>query len=141
MPGGSNYEVVIESGTVYSIYMMWSDMKNNHNKYYIVQVLKRKGLEQYALWIRYGRVGMVADKMLSVETKDGAKRQYNKKSNEKLRKGYTEIKMALGASDADGAAGGSTTKSTKCDIVMEESKSVASKLDPQVQELIKFIFD
>jgi hypothetical protein len=49
--------------------------------------------------------------------------------------------MALGASDADGAAGGSTTKSTKCDIVMEESKTLPSKLEPQVQELIKFIFD
>ena len=48
--------------------------------------------------------------------------------------------MALGASDADGAAGGSTTKSTKCEIVTEESK-VPSKLDGTVQELIKFIFD
>jgi predicted DNA-binding WGR domain protein len=44
--------------------MMWSDMKNNHNKYYIVQVLRRKGTEQYSTWIRYGRVGMVADKAL-----------------------------------------------------------------------------
>ena len=37
--------------------------------------------------------------------------------------------MALGASYGDGAAGGSTTKSTKCDVIMEESKSVKSKLD------------
>ena len=37
--------------------------------------------------------------------------------------------MALGASDEDGAAGGSTSKSTKCDILMEESKAAASKLE------------
>ena len=45
MPGGNAYEVVVENDKVYSTYMMWSDMKNNHNKYYIVQVLKRKGSE------------------------------------------------------------------------------------------------
>jgi hypothetical protein len=49
--------------------------------------------------------------------------------------------MVLEASDADGAAGGSNTKSTKCDIVMEESKTMPSKLEPEVQKLIKFIFD
>lgn len=69
VPGGAAYEVVVDNGKVYSTYMMWSDMKNNHNKYYIVQVLKRKGSEQYSSWIRYGRVGMVADKMLSLSSK------------------------------------------------------------------------
>lgn len=49
--------------------------------------------------------------------------------------------MALGASDSDGAAGGSTTKSTKCDIIMAEECKVPSKLDETVQGLIKFIFD
>jgi predicted DNA-binding WGR domain protein len=111
----------VDGGKVYSTYMMWSDMKNNHNKYYIVQVLKRKGTEQYSTWIRYGRVGMVADKFLNGNNKQGALSTYIKKTNEKLRKGYTEIKMALGASDADGAAGGSTTKSTKCDVVIDDS--------------------
>ena len=75
---------------------------------------------------------MVADKVLSVESRQSAMNLYVKKTNEKLRKGYTEIKMALGASDADGAAGGSTNKSTKCDVVMEDSKACPSKLDPTV---------
>ena len=107
----------------------------------ICQVLKRKGMESYFSWIRYGRVGMVADKMMTTWSKQGALNLYSKKTNEKLRKGYTEIKMALGASDADGAAGGSTKKSTKCDIQFDESKQPASKLDSTVQGLVKFIFD
>lgn len=66
VPNNGAYEVVVENGKVYSTYLMWSDMKNNHNKYYIVQALKKKGSEQYWSWIRYGRVGMVADRILSV---------------------------------------------------------------------------
>ena len=131
VPGNASYEVVVDGEKVYSIYMMWSDTKNNHNKYYIVQVLRRKGTEQYSTWIRYGRVGMVADKTLQPSNKQGSIGIFNKKTNEKLRKGYTEIKMALGASDADGAAGGSTTKSTKCDVVIEDS-TIPSKLDATV---------
>jgi len=37
---------------------MWSDLKNNHNKYYIAQVLEPKPANGKAyLWTRYGRVG------------------------------------------------------------------------------------
>lgn len=69
-------------------------------------------------------------------------KMYNKKTREKINKGYTEILMALGKTDEDGKAGGSTTGSTKCDIKMSETPNMPkSKLDPQVQELVKFIFD
>lgn len=34
---------------------MWTDVKANHNKYYIMQVLKKGN--NYYLWTRYGRVG------------------------------------------------------------------------------------
>jgi len=44
VPGGENlYQVVEAFGVTYSIYLMWSDLKVNHNKYYVVQVLQRKG--------------------------------------------------------------------------------------------------
>jgi len=84
---------------------------------------------------------MVADKALTVESRQSSMNLFNKKTREKLGKGYTEIKMALGASDADGAAGGSTTKSTKCDVKIEDSNACPSKLDATVQGLVKFIFD
>lgn len=35
---------------------MWSDLKNNHNKFYICQILESGGA--YSFWTRYGRVGM-----------------------------------------------------------------------------------
>jgi len=48
------------SGLPLSFYGNWSDMKKNHNKFYIVQVLQHKSIAtSFALYIRYGRVGVV----------------------------------------------------------------------------------
>jgi hypothetical protein len=58
VPDKINYSVSSKDGQEYSVYLMWSDLKNNHNKYYIVQVLEPKPTNGKAyLWTRYGRVG------------------------------------------------------------------------------------
>ena len=78
-----------------SCYLMWSDIKDNHNKFYIAQGLK-SGTNFY-LWTRYGRVGL--DGVGTAENAgslDNLKKLYTKKYNEKTRKGYTEVKMKLG---------------------------------------------
>ena len=36
VPDKINYSVSSKNGQEYSVYLMWSDLKNNHNKYYIV---------------------------------------------------------------------------------------------------------
>ena len=51
------YTIVKDSdGRQLSVYLMWSDLKDNHNKYYILQALVDKA-GNYKLWVRYGRVG------------------------------------------------------------------------------------
>jgi hypothetical protein len=35
VPGAKTFSVVQEGGKALSCYLMWSDAKNNHNKYYI----------------------------------------------------------------------------------------------------------
>ena len=90
----SSYKVVSVDGKALSTYMNWSDMKKNHNKFYVCQVLKEKGGSQRAwLYTRYGRVGVPGVKDLQLTSDEGAVKLYNKKVNEKLRKGYTEIKV------------------------------------------------
>jgi poly [ADP-ribose] polymerase len=49
-------QVVIDGDKALSCYLMWSDIKDNHNKFYIAQGLKRG--DNYYLWTRYGRVGL-----------------------------------------------------------------------------------
>ena len=45
-----------------STYLNWSDLKKNHNKFYIQQVLQRKGQtgasHSAIVFTRYGRVGV-----------------------------------------------------------------------------------
>ena len=74
---------------------MWTDVVNNRNKFYILQVLESSG--QYYIWTRYGRVGY--DGVHQLDSQCGleqAKKSFKKKYNQKVGKGYTEVKMAIG---------------------------------------------
>ena len=75
---------------------MWSDIKDNHNKFYIIQILQKGG--SYFLWTRYGRVGLdgVGSPESCGNSIDSAIKLYNKKYSQKTGKGYTEINMAIG---------------------------------------------
>ena len=61
VPGREGFEVVMHEGKYLSTYLNWSDLRKNHNKFYLVQVVQRKGQTgpgYYAhVFIRYGRVG------------------------------------------------------------------------------------
>ena len=136
VPGCSGYQVVIEASTALSAYLMWSDIKDNHNKYYIAQGLQKGN--SYFLWTRYGRVGL--DGVGSTEgcaSLDHLKKLYQKKYNEKTRKGYTEVKMKLGQPNSS-VEGEFKKIDTAPQIPTDLPKS---KLEPEVQSLISFIFD
>jgi WGR domain len=56
VPNSANYTVHVDGEHPYSCYLMWSDVKDNHNKFYIMQVLRASN-GSYSYWNRYGRVG------------------------------------------------------------------------------------
>jgi poly [ADP-ribose] polymerase 2/3/4 len=130
VPSAQNYSVVTQNGISYSCYLMWTDLKSNHNKFYVSQALQHTN-GSYSLWTRYGRVGSngvgSAEPCLSLAH---ATNEYNKKYRQKVKKGYTEVKMA-------------TAKPVEEEKKGEESKDEEnkSKLDDSLQNLINFIFD
>ena len=135
VPKAEMHKVIQHNGKALSCYLMWTDCKENHNKFYVAQALQRQDGSFY-LWTRYGRVGKdgvgTAEPLASQEQ---AIKEYEKKYNEKTKKGYTEVKMALG-------------KSTSVEVKLEEEKKEAkkvdgpkSKLDDNLQSLISFIFN
>jgi poly [ADP-ribose] polymerase len=138
VPRAEDYKVLFTASTALSCYLMWSDIKNNHNKFYVAQALQHTN-GSYYLWTRYGRVGL--DGVGTPETYpslEACTAAYNKKHREKTNKGYTEVKMALGKPSAG------------IEVKMEEKKNVKnddkktgpkSKLDDNLQALISFIFD
>ena len=140
VPRAQDYKVLFTTAasTALSCYLMWSDIKNNHNKFYVAQALQHTS-GSYYLWTRYGRVGLdgvgTPESYPSLEACTAA---YKKKHREKTGKGYTEVKMALGKPSAG------------IEVKMEEKKNVKnddkkagpkSKLDENLQALISFIFD
>ena len=112
--------------------MNWSDMKKNHNKFYVCQALKEKGSSNDRAWVytRYGRVGVPGVKGLESVSKDRAVQLYEKKIKEKLRKGYTEIKVISAEKGKSKPAN-----------VSFNSNCEPSKLDTPLQTLMSFFFD
>ena len=94
---------------------MWSDIKENHNKFYVAQALKHSNGKFY-LWTRYGRVGLDGvGSPIELPTEQHAIREYTKKYNQKTSKGYTEVKLALG-----------NPKANHIDVKIEETKNAPS---------------
>lgn len=120
-----------------SCYLMWSDIKDNHNKYYIAQGLM-DGSGKYYFWTRYGRVGLdgVGSNVACLSL-EHLEKTYLKKYGEKVRKGYTEVKMAIGNPNQ---AVKPEVKNA-ADVKKKESNLPKSKLHQSVQDLMSFIFD
>ena len=59
VPNKDIYEVYYDpvNKISHSVYLMKTEIKANNNKFYVVQVLHRKGTGQYCCFTRYGRVG------------------------------------------------------------------------------------
>jgi poly [ADP-ribose] polymerase len=131
-----SYRVYDDDTQTYAATLMWSDLKNNNNKFYLIQLLdseKNKG--QYSLWTRWGRVGYDGQfSMQNYTDLDKAKREYEKKYKEKTTKGYTEIETSYDDEDEK-------PKQEKKAKLDEDEKQVASKLDPSVKDLVKLIFN
>lgn len=103
---------------------MWSDIKANHNKFYIAQGIEKNG--KFYLWTRYGRVGLDGvGNNDNVDSKSALESKYYKKYYEKTKKGYTEVKMAV--SKTEGSKIEKVTKEDK-----KEEKIPESKLDKPV---------
>ena len=101
VPMGGSYHVYEEPTKVYHASLMWSDLRNNNNKFYIVQLLQSDAVStNYSVFNRWGRVGVDGQHAIFKFTDlNSAKHQFNKKLNEKVNKGYTEITISFDQDD------------------------------------------
>lgn len=123
--------MVCHDGRQMSVYLMWSDLKDNHNKFYIIQALEDSSGAGY-LWIRYGRVGVDGVKSSSQMSKEMAVKQFLKTERKKKSKGYTEIQMSLGSS---------AKPITPVLTVAKKQEFQPSKLQTNVQDFVRLIFN
>ena len=79
VPSAQNYKVVIGAdGKALSCYLMWSDLRNNNNKFYVSQALQHT-MGSFSLWTRYGRVGSNGVGSLEASSSLSITKDYEKK--------------------------------------------------------------
>ena len=91
--GRDNYVVYTDAGKTYAATLNQSNIGNNNNKFYILQILQREdNSKSFIFFTRWGRVG-VPGQQASIPCGDfgTALYQYNKKFREKLNGGYREV--------------------------------------------------
>ena len=139
-PGHQDHTVVPDkngdfNGKSFDSTMNQSDLKNNNNKFYIIQMLKNNTTNTLSVWNRWGRVGYDGQSAsFNFPNLDSAKASFLKKYNEKVKKGYTPLVMDYSSNDTKIDTSVKTTAKVK--KVIKESK-----LPRQIQDLMNLIYD
>lgn len=129
IPKSHLYSIAQFMGNYLTCHLMYTDCKNNNNKFYIVQGVRRDSL--FYLWTRWGRVGTDGQSSLKLtKNRYTLHNMYIEKLTSKLRYGYLPIELAY--NDA-------SKKPTQKRLMGE--RKMNSKLPKQVQDLMRFIFD
>ncbi|XP_013790315.1 poly [ADP-ribose] polymerase 3-like [Limulus polyphemus] len=131
-----------------------TNIGNNNNKYYVIQLLKNKTAKSYYVWNRWGRVGepglsALRGPMTSLES---AKLDFKKKFQDKTRNKwenrdnfvphpgkYTLLEMDSEETEDDEEK--LKQQAQMLDNLSPAKKYKPSSLDKPTQDLLKFIFD
>ncbi|KAI8850314.1 poly polymerase catalytic domain-containing protein [Chytridium lagenaria] len=136
--------VLEKDGVVYDAMLNQTNVQNNNNKFYVIQVLVNEKTGGYISWNRWGRVGEKGQsKDQSFSSADAAIKDFESKfksktannwgDRESFEKKYYLLERSWGDDSAPAAASDDKEKE---DVKVEESA-----LEKPVQDLMKLIFD
>ena len=132
VPLKSSYRVLQDSNGTYAATLNQSNLGNNNNKFYIIQVLQHESSGGLFFWSRWGRVGVPGqNNMIGPLPKPQALSAYQKKRRDKISGGYKEIEISYDDGEEE----------KKKEPKAAKRKEVASKMEPCLQNLVKLIFD
>ncbi|XP_064404222.1 poly [ADP-ribose] polymerase 2-like isoform X3 [Halichondria panicea] len=146
--------VYSEGGVHWDAMLNQTNLKNNNNKFYIMQLLQESGTRgaQYSVWFRWGRVGKTGQNSLQPcggdleQAKDLFRKKFADKTNNswedrdsfvKVTGKYDLLKIDYEAKDE--VDGGEEVDGVSGEGSSEDLKPVESKLDPKVQSLVQLI--
>lgn len=138
-PNHQNYFVVADSkgdynSKAFDCTMNQSDLKNNNNKFYIIQMVSpENNRNQYIVWNRWGRVGYDGQTAsFPFNNFNQAKEAFLKKYKDKVKNGYTALVLDYNTDNVDRSE--KTAKKVK--KVIKESS-----LPKSIQNLMNLIYD
>jgi poly [ADP-ribose] polymerase 2/3/4 len=138
LPNCKNYSVVPDNHSehnskFFSATLNYSDVKNNNNKFYLIQLLREDNTNKYFLFTRWGRVGVPGSQSLApLISLDQGKQSFLNKFHEKTTKGYDELIIDYSAPEEKKEA----KKKDK-----KKSNTAKSTLPKPVQDLMELIYN
>ena len=150
-PSCDSYTVYCEGRNIWDVMLNQTNIQNNNNKFYLIQLLQHDSSGGFAVWMRWGRVGYDGQTKLSSHGKNvaSAQAEFEKKFTDKTKNNwgdrdnfekvagkYDLVKIDYNNTEENSAAGDVVDGSIK-DEVKEEA--VESKLPANVQDLISLI--
>jgi len=152
-PHKDSYHVYVEGSDIWDVMLNQTNIQNNNNKYYLIQLLEADSGSKFAIWMRWGRIGYSGQTSWTIQhSLDAAKNVFTKKFTDKTKNDWedrAEFEKYNGKYDLvkmDYSAG--ETKEDEVDskpsIKSEpdvKKELPVSTLESQVQDLIKLICD
>jgi len=142
-PLASKVHVLTSGSQTYDQTLNQSNLTQNNNKYYILQVLENDtNSNNFYFWTRWGRVGVPGQNALAGPMpKDKAIHLYEKKLSDKTCKGeYTKIEISYDEEEKEAVVVKQTSKQLKISGKVNLQKAM-SFLDNRLQSLLNLIFD
>ncbi|GJJ72712.1 poly [ADP-ribose] polymerase 2/3/4 [Entomortierella parvispora] len=156
--GLNGYEVHVDSDVAWNVRLNQTEIGNNNNKFYFIQVLANQTRSSFACFARWGRVGTKGQISTEISsTLEGAQKTFESKFKDKTknpwanRDNFTKVEGKYyllppddGDSDSEDEDDDEARKEAKAAIKREKEKQhpiPESTLHPKVQDLMKLIFN
>lgn len=139
----SNHYVYHQDGEVFNAMLNQTNISQNNNKFYTLQIIKSKGKEDFWLWLRWGRIGRTVGQTLEKKERDLAINEFKKKFRAKTGnswEGRDEFVKKKGKYDLIEVDYNEEDEKDK-PVIKTDQKKVESKLHKKVQDLMELIFD
>ena len=138
-----NYHVYATGENVYNAMLNQTNVGQNNNKYYLLQVLEHNFKSDYVVWFRWGRVGKIAGTTLQNLPLNKAIAAFEKKFQDKTknqwadRKNFTKYAQKYDLLEIDYGKDAEVENNVKKTVV----NKIESKLDPKVQAVMNLLFN
>ncbi|CAH8561738.1 unnamed protein product [Schistosoma turkestanicum] len=136
--------VYYEGDDIYDVMLNQTNVQNNNNKYYIIQLLKDESISNYSVWFRWGRVGKPGQNKLESfgGNLQAAKDCFEKKFFDKTLNQWGErMKFIKHKGKYDMVEIDYGVQDKKAITKKKKVKEVKSRLPVALQALIKLICD
>uniref|UniRef100_H2Y863 Poly [ADP-ribose] polymerase n=1 Tax=Ciona savignyi TaxID=51511 RepID=H2Y863_CIOSA len=137
-----SFHVFVSGGNVFNAMLNQTNIGQNNNKYYLLQILQSNSGLEFCVWFRWGRVGKVAGTNLQRVGHERAVEIFEKKFKDKTSNFWecrTEFEKIPGKYDYLEMDYGEEKQEN--DQKKENHNKIESKLDERVKAVMELIFD